>query len=150
MNRKSYSNIIKNEKIKIKELFQLKPRLFLQTAVLLLICLLGEILSQLSPIPFPAGVISMILLLVLLISGIIKLHHIEDIGDFLLKNMAFFFIPAGVSIIEHIPVLKPVILPFLAVCLISTFITFAVSSLAVRITSSLMEKFSQNSGKKEI
>ena len=121
----------------------MKLRIFTQLTVLIGICLAGEIIAQFIPIPFPAGVVSMVLLLILLFTGLIKLRHISDAGDFLLKNMAFFFIPAGVSIIEHIPTLKPIIIPFLAICLISTFITFTVTFLSVRVTSLLMSKISE-------
>ncbi len=127
----------------------MKARLFIQTSIILVICFAGELLSQIIPIPFPSGVISMILLLILLLSGLLKTHHIEDIGNFLTKNMALFFIPAGVSIIEYIPVLKPIVIPFLAVCIISTFITFAVTFLTVRATSYIMDKLSKNSFSKK-
>ncbi len=116
----------------------MKLKILTQLAILIGVCLAGEVIAQFIPIPFPAGVVSMVLLLILLFSGALKLRHISDVGNFLLKNMAFFFIPAGVSIIEHIPTLKPIIIPFLAICLISTFVTFAVTFISVRITSSLM------------
>lgn len=42
----------------------------------------------------------MILLFILLCVHILKVDHIREKSDFLLENMAFFFIPAGVSIIN--------------------------------------------------
>ena len=67
-----------------------------QLAILLLICFVGEGVALLLPIAFPSSVISMILLFLLLLTGALKLRQIEDAADFLTKNMAFFFIPAGV------------------------------------------------------
>ena len=61
-------------------------------------------------------------------------------GDFLLKNMAFFFIPAGVGILEHYDRLKANLLPFLAVCVLTTFITFFVSAMTVRAMMALQKK----------
>ena len=127
----------------------MKTRLFTQITILLSICLLGEIIAQILPIPFPASVISMIILLIMLISGIIKMHNISDIGDFLLNNMGFFFIPISVSIMEYVDTLRPIIIPFLIICTVSTFITFATSFFAVRITTLLMNKFSKNKLDKE-
>ena len=72
-----------------------------QLAILLLICFVGEGVALLLPIAFPSSVISMILLFLLLLTGALKLRQIEDAADFLTKNMAFFFIPAGVEILEN-------------------------------------------------
>ena len=46
----------------------------------------------------------------------------------MLKNMAFFFIPAGVGIMEYFDVLKECLLPFLVICVVSTVLTFAVTA----------------------
>lgn len=121
----------------------MKTNIFSQLAVLLGVCFIGELVAQVLPIPFPAGVISMVILIVLLFSKLLKLKHIAEVGDFLLKNIAFFFIPAGVSIIEHIPIIRPVIVPFLIICIVSTFVTFAATILSVRLTSYLVAKASK-------
>ena len=61
-----------------------------------------------------------------------KPEHIREKSDFLLKNMAFFFIPAGVALMESFGILVRNLLPFLAVCLISTVVTFGATAGAVR------------------
>lgn len=74
----------------------------------------------------------MVLLLILLLTRLLKPEHIREKSDFLLKNMAFFFIPAGVALMESFGVLVRNLFPFLAVCLISTVVTFAVTAYTVR------------------
>ena len=37
---------------------------------------------------------------------ILKIEHVQEKADFLLSNMAFFFVPAGVSIINYFDELK--------------------------------------------
>ena len=54
--------------------------------------------------------------------------------------MAFFFIPAGVSVINYFDVLASNLLPLLAVCVISTVLTFAVTAYTVRLTRVLMNR----------
>ena len=71
-----------------------------QAGIVFGVCLLGELLSKV--IPIPTSVLSMVLLFVLLLLKWIKPRHIEHFGNFLLKNMAFFFIPAGVAIMEPV------------------------------------------------
>ena len=111
-----------------------------QIGVVLGVCLVGELVAQVLPFPFPSSVIAMVLLFVLLCAKVIKPHHIRQKGDFLLKNMAFFFIPAGVGILENFDQLKANLLPFLTVCVLTTFITFFVSAMTVRAMMALQKK----------
>ena len=107
-------------------------KIILQIGIVLGICFLGEGLEMLLPFPFPASVISMILLFVFLCFGIVKQEHIKQKSDFLLQNMAFFFIPAGVGIMSDYNALKDNILPLLAVCFLTTIITFTVTAFTVK------------------
>lgn len=119
-------------------------KLLLQIAVLLGICLVGEGLSSLLPFPFPASVISMILLFVLLAVGWLRVEHIRQKADFLLKNMAFFFVPSGVGLMEHFEVVGQNLLPLLVICTVSTFLTFGATALTVKLVNRL-----QNSRRRE-
>ena len=82
-------------------------KIILQIGLVLGICLLGEGVSLLLPIPFPGSVLAMIFLFILLLSGLLRPEHIKEKSDFLLKNMAFFFIPAGVGIMEYADEMLP-------------------------------------------
>lgn len=115
-------------------------KIILQIGVVLAICLLGEGVSLLLPIPFPGSVIAMILLFLLLLSGLLRPEHIRQKSDFLLQNMAFFFIPAGVGIMEYAEDLLPFLLPLLLICVITTVLTFAASALTAKLVIHLQEK----------
>lgn len=115
-------------------------KIIVQIGVILGICLVGEGISLLLPISFPGSVIAMILLFLLLLSGLLRPDHIRQKSDFLLQNMAFFFIPAGVGIIEHTETLLPVLLPLLLICLITTVLTFAASAFTAKLVIYLQEK----------
>ena len=125
-------------------------KIILQIGLVLGICLLGEAISLLLPIPFPGSVIAMILLFLLLLSGRLRPEHIREKSDFLLQNMAFFFIPAGVGILEYADTLLPVLLPLLLICLITTVLTFAASSLTAQLVIRLQEKHRSHSEKEEM
>jgi holin-like protein len=120
-------------------------KLLAQIAIVFGICLIGEVIAGFLPIPIPASIISMVLLLILLFVRIIKIEHIREKADFLLQNMAFFFIPAGVSILENYQYLQDAIIPFLIICFVTTFLTFAATSLTVKAVLYLQERW----GKKE-
>lgn len=115
-------------------------KIILQIGVVLAICLLGEGISLLLPIPFPGSVIAMILLFLLLLSGLLRPEHIRQKSDFLLQNMAFFFIPAGVGIVEYAEDLLPFLLPLLLICVITTVLTFAASAFTAKLVIHLQEK----------
>ena len=115
-------------------------KIIIQIAIIFSICWISQIVESLLPIAFPASVIGMLLLFLLLMTRVLKVDHIREKSDFLLSNMAFFFIPAGVSIINYFDVLASNILPLLAVCVISTVLTFAVTAWTVRLTRRLMDR----------
>ncbi len=115
-------------------------KILTQLAVLLLICFVGEGIALLLPIPFPSSVISMVLLFLLLCTGALKLRQIEDAAEFLTKNMAFFFIPAGVEILENYKPVADKILPLLAVLVLTTVITFAVTAGTVHLCLRLQRR----------
>ena len=73
------------------------------------ITLAGEVLNQLIPLPVPAGVYGLFLLLGLLCSGIVSLPDVEHVGGLLLDLMPLMFIPAAVGIIEQVEELQSVL-----------------------------------------
>ena len=93
-------------------------------AVFFGVCLLGDMVSAILPFPFPGSVIAMVLLFILLIIKAIKVDKIKKLGDFFLDNMAFFFIPPTVDIINYVGVIKEVWWQFILICCITTFLTF--------------------------
>lgn len=107
-------------------------KLLEQCALLFAVCLGSIAISEILPFSFPVSIISMIILFILLCTKIIKEHQIAEIGDALLKNMAFLFIPAGVGIMEYFELLKGQAIILLFICLITTLLTFLASALTVQ------------------
>ena len=109
-----------------------------QVGIIFSICWISQIIEKLLPFSFPASVIGMILLFILLCVHILKVDHIREKSDFLLENMAFFFIPAGVSIINYFDVLKNWVVQL--ICVVSTVVTFAVTAYSMKFVLYLMQK----------
>ena len=105
-----------------------------QIGIIFLVCWLSEVIERFLPFTFPASVIGMALLLACLLTGVLKIRHIQEKADFLLENMAFFFIPAGVSIINYFDVLKSSAVQLIIICVVSTVVTFAVTAWSVKLT----------------
>lgn len=94
-----------------------------ELGIILAICVLGEVISVLIGGALPANVLGMILLLVLLASRLIKARQVEHTADFFLKNMAIFFLPVSLGILELYNQLKSQLVAIIAVCVITTFLT---------------------------
>lgn len=108
-------------------------KLLRQFAIIIVICFLGEILNRFLGIPIPGNVIGMIILLAGLVTKVIKLSYIEDISEFLLKHLAFFFVPAGVGIISSLDILKGNWISILAIVFISTILVTAATGITVQL-----------------
>lgn len=109
-----------------------------QIGIVMGLCWISLVMEKLLPFSFPASVIGMILLLICLFTGILKLEHIREKSDFLLSNMAFFFIPAGVSMLNYLDILMENLVPILVISIVSTFVTFIAAALSIRLTLKLM------------
>ena len=92
-------------------------------------------------LPIPVSIIGITLLLLLLLTKTITLTQIETISSFFLKNMGFFFIAAGVSILGKYYLIENILWQFSAIILVTTLLTFVVTALAVKYTMKLQQKF---------
>lgn len=111
-----------------------------QIAIIFSVCWFSQVIEHFLPFAFSASIIGMVLLFLCLVSGLLKIEHIQEKSDFLLSNMAFFFIPAGVSIINYFDVLKSSAWQILTVCIATTVVTFGVTALFMRLTMKLMKR----------
>lgn len=94
--------------------------LIVEFCVVFLICMVGEWISALLPFTLPASVVSLIILLILLLSGRVKERTIQGTSQFLINNMGMLFIPSVVGTLEYLDVLKLQFMPFLVVSIVST------------------------------
>ena len=104
-----------------------------ELALIFGICLVGEGVAALLPVAFPASVISMVLLMVLLLTGVIKDRHIQTVSHFLVANMAFFFLPSFVGLLEHIELLKSQLVPLLLIIVLTTPVVYLITGWTVRL-----------------
>ena len=117
-------------------------KFFNQIGILLGIWAAGEFISQLikNVINIPGSIIGMIILFVLLESKILDESKIKDVADFFLGNMILFFIPAGVSLIESLGLIKENAVLLLSCILIINVAVMIVSGRSVDLMIKLKEK----------
>ena len=70
----------------------------LQLGVILGASCAGELLRRLIPLPVPAGVYGLCILLLLLVTGLVKPDSIRPTASFLIEVMPIMFVPAAVGL----------------------------------------------------
>ena len=116
--------------------------ILMQIGIVFAFCLVGEAVSLALPFPFPGTVISMLLLFAFLYLRVLKAEQIRQKTDFLLRNLSFFFIPAGVGLLSSIHLVRDYVWQLLAVLVLSSLITFLAVALSVSGVIKLQNHFS--------
>ncbi len=101
--------------------------MFVQCGVLFAFLALGELIVWLTDVPLPSSVIGMVALAASLKAGIVKLRHVERVADFLVHNLGFFFVPAGIGIMNCLGILREQWWPIIASCVLSTIVIIVVT-----------------------
>lgn len=98
-----------------------------QFGIILAVSLAGELLSMLIPLPVPASIYGLVIMLICLCSGLVRLEQVGKTAHFLIEIMPLMFIPAGVGLIDSWGVLKPLLLPVTVITAVSLLLVFGVS-----------------------
>ncbi len=108
-------------------------RYLIQFGIILLVTLLGDFFYTYMNLPIPGNVVGMLLLLFFLLTGVLKLSMIEEVSNFMLKHLSFFFIPAAVGLITCFSVLEGKWTALVVISIVSTFIIAVVTGMTVQI-----------------
>lgn len=100
----------------------------------------GEVIRQMSGIPLSGPIIGMILLLTaLMVRGGASDEFCRS-GQATLGYLSLFFVPPGVGIMEHLPLLRAHWLPVLIALIVSTALAMASGALAMRSVERLRQR----------
>ncbi len=98
-----------------------------QFLIILGISFAGEALKFLLPLPIPASIYGMVILLIGLLSGLVPLSSVKEAGTFLIEIMPVMFIPAGVGLMASWHILQPVLIP-VSLITVAALITVMIAS----------------------
>lgn len=104
-----------------------------QFLIIMLISFIGELLSYILPLPIPASVYGLVILLVGLFTGIIRLRDIEDVADWLILIMPVLFVPSAVSLMN---VGNQLLNDLLVICIV-----LVVSTIVVMVTTGKVAQY---------
>lgn len=114
--------------------------MILQFAIIMSFLAAGELIVWLTGVPIPSSIIGMILLAASLKTGLVKLRHVESLSNFLVHNLGFFFVPAGVGLMNCLGLIADQWLPIVSSTVISTFVIIAFTGWAHRLVRKSMSR----------
>ena len=80
---------------------------------ILAFCFLGEILHAVLPLPIPASIYGLILLLLALRLKVVRLEDVKEVGLFLTGIFPLLFVPAAAGVMELWAEMGSMLLPIL-------------------------------------
>ena len=105
-----------------------------QFGVILAITFIGELLRFLIPLPIPASIYGLVIMLIVLKAKIVKLEQVKDAAAFLIEIMPLMFIPAAVGILVSWESLKDILVPVIIITVTTTIIVMAVTGRITQFT----------------
>ena len=109
-----------------------------QFMIILLLSFLGEVLKMFIPLPIPASVYGLVLMLLCLVTGILKTSQVKEAAFFLIEIMPVMFIPAAAGLIDSWKVLQPLLLPILVITVVITIFVMVVTGKIAQMIAYLL------------
>lgn len=109
--------------------------------IIIAVSFLGEMLKYFIPLPIPASIYGLVIMLIALKTKFITFESVNKTGKFLIDIMPLMFIPAAVGLINSWGMLSEIIIPVIITTIASTIIVMAVSG---RVTQSIIDKEKRN------
>lgn len=98
-----------------------------QFVIILTVSFLGEVLRAVLPLPVPASIYGLLLMLLALCTGVIPLDSVRETGRFLIEIMPLMFIPAAVGLIESWDKISPIVFELIVITAVSTVLVMVLS-----------------------
>ena len=115
-----------------------------QFGIILGVTCAGELMKYFIPLPIPGSIYGLLLMFVLLLTKVIKVENVKDVGEFLIEIMPLMFIPAGVGLMASWGELQGFLVPLLVITVSTTFIVIFVTG---KVTDFMMDRKEKSSRK---
>lgn len=112
-------------------------RYLFQSGRILAFCFAGEVLHAVLPLPVPASVYGLLLLLLALCFGIVRPEQVRETGLFLTGIFPLLFVPAAAGVMELWAELGAMLLPAVIAIVPVTVLVFAAAG---RTTQALIRR----------
>ena len=103
-----------------------------QFARILAFCFLGEFCHAVLPLPIPASIYGLVLLLAALLLGLVQLDDVKEVGLFLTGIFPLLFVPAAAGVMELGSQLLNLLLPAVLAIVPITALVMAVTGMVAQ------------------
>ena len=102
-----------------------------QIAIILAVSFAGEALHSLIPLPVPGSIYGLLLMLALLMTGVVKIHEVKAVVDWLITLMPIMFVAPTAGLISGFDSYRGFIIPIIVIVLVTTPLTMVVTGKTV-------------------
>ena len=113
---------------------------------ILFVCLLGEVLAAILPLPVPASVYGLILMLAALKTRLIRLDQVKETADFLIAVLPLLFVPAAAGVMALWPELRAMLAPCVTAVVLVTILVMGVSGRVTQAIRRMSERKEKGNG----
>lgn len=96
-----------------------------QFGIILAVTFIGEVLKYLIPLPIPASIYGLVIMLGLLLTKSIQLSAVKEASSFLIEIMSIMFIPAGVGLMVSWNAIKDIWVQLVVIIIVTTIAVMA-------------------------
>lgn len=89
-------------------------------------------MAAVVPLPIPAAIYGLLLLLITLMTGLVKERQISETADFLISLLPVLFVPPLAKILLYWGIIRPQVAAIAIICAVTTVFIFAVSGLVTK------------------
>ena len=104
-----------------------------QFTIIMSFAFMAEVIHSIVPLPIPASIYGLLIMLAALEKGVIKPSNIKDTALFLIEIMPVMFIPAAVGIIEYYHTLKGLYIEVGLLLVLTTAVTIVLTGLTTQV-----------------
>ena len=112
-------------------------RFIKQILIIFGVTFLGELLHDWIPLPVPASIYGLVLMLAALCLKIIRVSDVKDTAMFLIEIMPILFLPAAVGLMDSWHLISSTLLQYIVITILAMVIVMAAGGL---FTQFIMKK----------
>lgn len=127
-------------KIKERKNWYKIMRYLKQFGIILAVTCAGEVMKYFIPLPVPASIYGLLLMMILLLTKRIKLEQLRETADFLVEIMPVMFIPAAAGLLDSWGQMKAILFPITVITIVSTVIVIFVTGKVTEFMINRREK----------
>ncbi|MBD9097873.1 MAG: CidA/LrgA family protein [Ruminococcaceae bacterium] len=117
-----------------------------QFGIILIISFLGELCNFLIPLPVPASIYGLLLMLFCLCTKLIRVQDVRETSHFLIEIMPLMFIPAAVGLLDSWGIIRRNLVAYAVIMTVTTVIVMVVSGLVTQAVLRLEKKRRKDHG----